>query len=198
MNIDTWAVVFATLLGPVLAVQAQRVVSQVQERRNRKLAIFRSLMNTRVTSLSAEHVQAFNSVPLEFHGDDEVMRKWRTYLDHLGQKDMAMEVWAPRRWDLNTELLEAMAKSLKYKFDPVQLKKEIYAPEGHARLESEQELIRRGVLALFTGERALPMDVRGFPVDEDAAKNLKELHVLMLDWLRGKATPTVRIEGKDG
>ena len=53
MNVDTWAVVFATLFGPIFAVQAQQIVARRGERRQRQLALFRSLMNTRVAAALA-------------------------------------------------------------------------------------------------------------------------------------------------
>src|SRR5688572_21913983 len=130
MNIDTWAIVMATALGPVLAVEAQRWVTKYVEGRQRKLTLFRTLMNPRVASLSQEHVTALNAVPLEFHRDQEIMRQWRTYLDHLNKQSTTLDVWGQRRLDLYTDLLALMSRRLKYGFDPLQLKNEVYSPRG--------------------------------------------------------------------
>jgi hypothetical protein len=46
------AIVFATLLGPILAVQAQKFVEQRREQNHRRVAIFRALMMTRAAVLS--------------------------------------------------------------------------------------------------------------------------------------------------
>jgi len=194
MNIDTWAVVFATLLGPVLAVQAQRIVAQRGEARQRKLWLFRSLMNTRVGTLTVEHVNALNAVPLEFHKDKVIMQSWRTYLDHLNHQNAAIETWGTKRVELYTDLLEKMAKKLNYGFDPLQLKNEIYAPRGHFELENDQTLIRRGIVELMKGERTLPLDVRSIAQDPEAAKRIADLQDALTKWLNGEIAPRVKTE----
>jgi hypothetical protein len=85
-------------------------------------------MNTRVSTLTVEHVNALNAVPLEFYNDKGIMEKWRTYLAHLNSKSDSLEVWSARRVDLYSDLLAEMAKRLDYGFDLLQLKNEIYAP----------------------------------------------------------------------
>jgi len=191
-------IVFATLLGPVLAVQAQRFIDVLRERNRRRMWIFTTLMTTRAATLSPEHVRAINSVPLEFNGKrgalKEIIAAWKVYMDHLAAKEMKNEVWAPKRVELLVAMLAKMAKFLGYDFDLLELKNEIYSPVAHGQLETEQETIRRGLVSLLKGEFALPMDVRGFPIDETAVANQKELQILMLAWLRGEATPRVRIE----
>lgn len=197
MNISTWAVVFATLLGPVLAVQAQRIVSQRGEARQRKLWLFRTLMNTRIGTLTVEHVNALNAVPLEFHKDTAIMQSWRTYLDHLNhQNAAALETWGTKRVELYTDLLEKMAKKLNYGFDPLQLKNEIYAPRGHFDLENDQTVIRRGVVELMKGERTLPLDVRSIAQDPEMAKRIAALQDALIAWLEGKTAPKVKVDNQ--
>ena len=53
----------------------------------------------------------------------------------------------------------------RYEFNRVEISKEIYAPEGHYVIESDQEIIRRGLAKLFSGEFAIPMDVKSIPAD---------------------------------
>ena len=197
MNIDTWAVVFATLFGPIFAVQAQQFVAKRGEKRQRQLWLFRSLMNTRVGTLTVEHVNALNAVPLEFHKDDEIMRKWRTYLDHLNNQHTALDVWGTKRVELYTDMLATMAKSLKYGFDPLQLKNEVYSPRGHAQIEDDQEIIRRGVVELIKGERTLPLEVRSIAQDPEMMKRIATLQDSLIAWLEGKTAPKVRIDGQD-
>ena len=70
MNMETkdWIIALATLLGPILAVQAQKWIEGVREQRTRKLRVFTQLMATRAARLSAEHVQAINMIDLVFYG----------------------------------------------------------------------------------------------------------------------------------
>ena len=194
MNIDTWAVVFATVMGPVLAVEAQRRIALWKERRNRKQGIFRALMNTRANLLGPDAVNAFNAIPIEFYGDEDVMEPWRIYFDHLETKGMDAAVWADKRWDLYTNLLHAMSVHLGYAFDPITLKKKIYAPEAHGKLMSDQEAIRTAVVGLLTGKSTLPMDVRSFPTDPEQVKRINAVQDALLEWLSGKTSPKVKLD----
>ncbi|MGZ7172458.1 DUF6680 family protein [Burkholderia gladioli] len=58
----------ATLLGPVLAVQAQKWVERAREATNRKQSVFTTLMATRQSRVSIDHVRALNSIDLAFYG----------------------------------------------------------------------------------------------------------------------------------
>ena len=62
------AIIIATILGPILAVQAQKWLERERAIRDRRNAIFRTLMATRAAMLSPGHVEAFNAVPVDFYG----------------------------------------------------------------------------------------------------------------------------------
>ena len=194
MEVNPWAIVFATLAGPILAVEAQRWVSKRTERKQRQQQLFRALMNTRIGTLTFEHVSALNAVPLEFHQDATIMQKWRTYLQHLNTKMESLEVWGVRRVDLYSDLLAEMAKRLGYGFDLLQLKNEIYSPQGHAEIEADQVVIRRGVAELLKGDRALPLDVRSIAQDPEMSGRIRDLQDLLARWLRGEISPKVTVE----
>ena len=59
-------IIFSTLLGPFLAVQAQEWVERSKESRKRKNNIFQTLMVSRATALSERHVEALNSIKFVF------------------------------------------------------------------------------------------------------------------------------------
>ena len=63
---------------------------------------------------------------------------------------------------LLTNLLFAIAKDVRYQFDRVQLKKGAYSPQAHGDLEHEQNTVRKLVLKVLSGEKALKMDVASF------------------------------------
>lgn len=195
------AIVLATLLGPVLAVQAQKWLERNRETKQRRVAIFRTLMATRATSLSPAHVEALNAVPIEFYGNDEKLKaivdKWKAYLNHLGQKAMAIEVWGPKRLELFVDLLHEMAGFLGYKFNQVEISNDIYSPEGHAKIETDQEIIRRGLALLLSGQFALPMVVKQFPFDPAAIKEQEELRQLLGKWLKGENAVPVEVRQSD-
>jgi len=60
-----------------------------------------------------------------------------------------------------------MGNSLGYDFDETHIKKSIYAPQGHADLESEQRLIRKGIIDVLYRGYALPMEIKNWPQDEN-------------------------------
>src|SRR5690349_12694666 len=132
---NDWAIVLATLLGPVLAVQAQKAIERARERRSRKGWVFHQLMATRAARVSPDHVQALNMIDLAFYGkrilgvhrrsksEQAVIDAWKEYHDHLNTRadDSAMAIWNVRSDELFTNLLFAMAGEVGYRFDRVQL-----------------------------------------------------------------------------
>ena len=179
------AIVFATLLGPVLAVQAQKWIERARERKQRKIGIFRTLMATRAAFLSPAHVKALNAVPIEFYGNKKIVDSWKEYLDYLSKQGVPPDVWAQRRFDLFVDLLHSTAADLGYNFTRVEISREVYLPTAHARIEADQQIIREGMAKLFRGEAAIPMDVKSFPVEAQALEEQQDLRRLLLKWLGG-------------
>jgi predicted nucleotidyltransferase len=201
IKITDIAIIFATILGPVLAVQAQKWLERNREVKQRRAWIFRTLMATRATTLSPAHVEALNAVPIEFYGRDKKLKtiidKWKAYLDHLGQKEMVTEVWVPKRVELFVDMLHEMASFLGYEFNRVEITNEIYSPEGHAKIETDQEMIRRGLALLLSGQFALPMEVKKLPIDPAIVKEQEELRRLLLGWLNGEKSVVVEMKSSD-
>lgn len=165
LKID-WAIKFtdvliivATFLGPILAVQAQKWLERRRELTNSRLRVFKTLMATRALNLSGAHVEAINAVPLEFYGLKNITTKWKVYFEHLLQSSAAYPGWETKRQELLYDLLLEMSLLLSYDFDAVEIKK-VYAPQGHAVIESDQEAIRQGLAALFKGQVTLPVEIR--------------------------------------
>lgn len=195
--------IVAVLLAPVVAVQVQKWLELFREDRARKLWIFKTLMATRAATVSPEHVQALNMIDLEFRGTRyrPVTAAWKTYLDHLGSypkdDEKRQAVWGERRVDLLTTLLLAMGRALGYEFDDVHVKKGIYAPEAHGRLEDENMLIRRGLLRLLYGDAEIKMKVTSFPVSNEALAEQKTLRDAMQQLLDGKRSLPVAVSKKN-
>jgi hypothetical protein len=113
-------------------------------------------------------------IQVEFAGrgkkNETVRRRWKEYLDNLAdlsqdpkKQEEQLPGWSRRNEDLLAELLHDMGAAVGYDFDKVQIRRGIYAPRGHANLELEAQLIRRFLIQLLAGERALPLDVRSLP-----------------------------------
>ncbi|TBE66417.1 DUF6680 family protein [Rhizobium ruizarguesonis] len=188
------AVIAATVMGPILAVQAQRFVDLAREKRNRRVTIFRTLMATRAASLSPDHVEALNAIPIEFYGNSrtfkEVVEAWRILLDQLGKEQTNMDLWVQRRQTLFVDLLVKLSAAVGYEFSRLELEREVYSPIGHSIVEGEQEVIRKGLSRLFAGESPLPLDIKSIPVDPDVLAKQKLLQDLLESVLKGE-TPIV-------
>lgn len=170
MTIADWLMIFAVLIGPVVAVQLTRYLDEKKEVRERKLNIFKTLMATRAYSVSWDHVMTLNKIDLEFDKSNkkerEVIEAWKEYLDLLGTKDISGETWNVKRVDLLVELLHKMAKVLDYDFDKTHIKNSSYSPIAHGKLEDEQSAMRQGLIEVFEGKRVLPMHITNWPNNE--------------------------------
>lgn len=179
------AIICATLLGPVLAVQAQKWLEGNRAIKERRLTIFRTLMATRAANLSPMHVEALNAVPVEFYGTSKKLKQineaWKLYLDHHDPGLPPNDAWAQERLNLFLNLLHLMSQFLGYSFTRPQLGRDIYSPRAHGQLEEEQGIIRRGVVALLKGEIALPMAVKEFPATEPTPEVQALLMKLLAD-----------------
>jgi hypothetical protein len=160
-------IILATLLSPVIAVQVTRYLDDRNERRGRKLEIYKTLMATRAYNIAPAHVEALNRIDLEFSekksSEKAVLDVWQQYLDHLGNISMEPTAWNIRRVDLLVDLLHAMGRSVGYIFNKTQIKNGTYSPTAHGRIEDEQSRLRTMTLELLEGKRELPMKITNIP-----------------------------------
>ncbi|WP_234678925.1 DUF6680 family protein [Bradyrhizobium monzae] len=167
-----------TLLGPVLAVQAQKWVESYREKRDRRFNIFRTLMATRAANLTAAHVEAINAVPIDFYGDKPIVDAWEEYFEHLTKSTDTGALWGQRRIDLFTKLLAAIGQRVGYEFSVAQMNR-IYFPNAHGKMEEDAEAIRTGMAALFKGDYALPLAIKSVASDPTAAEMQANLNKKM-------------------
>jgi len=171
----------AVIAGPVLAVQAQKWIEGIRDLSNRRLWIFKTLMATRGSILSIDHVGALNRIDLEFYGNKkyhQVIDAWNVYYAHLNKKsttEAETVVWYDRQEDLLADLLFEMGTSLGYKFDKALIKRHVYSPQAHGNLERENELIRKKLIELLMGEINLPIAVEQVAWNEEATINQQKL-----------------------
>jgi len=167
MNLTDFLTISAIILGPILAVQAQKWIEKHQAETNRKLYIFKTLMATRSIAgrVSFDHVTALNMIDIEFYKEKEITDAWKCYLDCLNQPESenASNTWAKERDGLFVDLLKKMAKSLGYDFDPVHLKKAVYLPKAHSEADAYQLFIRDSIQKILKGEQAILVNLVSLP-----------------------------------
>src|SRR5690242_7405924 len=102
-----WITVAALFAGPVIAVQLSELLTRRRAKHDRRLHVFRTLMATRATRVSREHVAALNMIDLEFDeqddGDKAVRDAWKVYLDHLSNKTEPLNNWVQKGSELFVE-----------------------------------------------------------------------------------------------
>lgn len=190
------AIVFATVAGPILAVQAQKWLERHRAVVDRRTFIFRILMATRATRLSPGHVEALNAIPVEFHGRNKKLKaiidQWHTYLNWLNKSGLDEQVLTVERQKSFIDMLHAISTYLGYSFTRTDLENDVYYPNGHVLIEDDQQVIRRGFAQLLKGEISIPMAVKEFPVDAQALANQVGLQKALLEWLEGQRVVEVR------
>lgn len=185
--INLLAIVFSPVVAAISAVQIEKYLERQREQKNRRLYIFKTLMATRGSVLSFDHVEALNRIDLEFSNDQKykkVIDSWKEYFDNLGQKaetDEQITIWTAKNEELLANLLFEMGLSLGYNFDKVLIKRNIYSPVGHGRIEKENELIRKGILDVLNGETSIPMEL---VTDDKTLEGQRELQDLMIQYYK--------------
>jgi hypothetical protein len=156
--------IVAIVVGPILALMAQRWLDIVREKRKRRLQLFHSLLTSRAMPLSIEHVRTLNSIELEFYPrrgkNKAVIDAWRTYLDHLNTPRPTDAVGSAQNWDarsaeLSVDLIYQMSQSVGYDFDRSMIKRGAYYPAGLGNMENEQAALRQAALKVFEGNTAI-------------------------------------------
>jgi hypothetical protein len=163
MNVDTWAVVLATIAGPVAAVFITRWNDHRREARNRLLHLYRVLMATRRTNISEEHVAAINLIEVEFHGVKPVIEAWSSYLTHLntpnptGATEEQHQAWNEKRAELLAILLVKVAAHLGITKGEIEILHGGYAPQGWALREQRLTAIQDYTIRLSQGQAVVPI-----------------------------------------
>ncbi|UYP68614.1 hypothetical protein OIU14_02445 [Thalassobacter stenotrophicus] len=165
LSLEAILTILAVLLSPLLAVQITKFLEKRGEKRARRVKIYRALMATRTQRLSPAHIEALNSIDLEFtdRGDKAVKEAWKALLAHLSDtsypKDQNTQ-WALKHVDLLVELLFDMGNRLGYQFDKTHLKIAVYSPKAYGDLEEDQMMIRKGVRDLLEGRASIPVKIQ--------------------------------------
>lgn len=171
LEIKDWISISAIIIGPILAVQAQKFLEAVRYKKQRRLNLFHTLMSTRATRVSNEHVGALNMIDIEFYGrkifghrfqtptEKSITNAWKNYNDQLNTpyapEQLAM--WADKGDVLFTTLLYKMSNALGYDFDEVQLKRDCYRPIAHGNLDEEQHKLRTALIEVMEGRKPIPI-----------------------------------------
>ncbi len=180
---EFWITTLAIIVGPLAAVLV--TVSLERRRRNyeRRHNVFRSLMKTRRTALSPEHVEALNLIEIEYHGNTNVQASYKKlfeyFVDGISKRDDEDQQsfdkrTAERHSDLLSALLLEMSKDLGYKKDQFEILRGGYSPILHGQIEEDQGKIRKLFAGLHDGNMAIPIAVTDFRHPEAILKQVQD------------------------
>lgn len=163
IEMSNLAIVFATLIGPILAVWASEWRQQSRAGKDRKEWVFRTLMSTRGAKLRQEHVAAINHIEFAFPrkecpGVDDARALYRKHLKHpdsISEDSAVRRAWGNKANDLFAELLYLMALDLKIPFTRTEITEESYRPDAHLISEVEWQEIRHLVLQVLKNGRPI-------------------------------------------
>jgi hypothetical protein len=165
VKLEGWLTICAVLLGPLLAFTVQYFRDERRDAVNRKRTIFRQLLLTQKVTMAPTHVDALNSIPLEFYGEKAVMQAWREYTSHLNNQAMLKNNgsgWAERRLELLVTLTFEAGKCLGLEhIDKATLRDNVYVPQGYEDQEEQFRQIRAAVLQVMQGKRPISTTMVG-------------------------------------
>jgi hypothetical protein len=210
MSVEWW-VVFATLVGPVIAVQTQKFIERASDRSRRRQWIFTALMSNRATRQHDDYVKALNLIDLEFSpgrfggsSDKRVIDAWRALFGELnhgipeGEEDMSrIRAWNQRCDDRLITLLSAMSKALGYKFSNEELRRGIYYPRGRVELEQSYIAFMHGISRILRGHDAIPMKITEVPGAGETAALQKTLNEKMISAYDADGSFKVKVQPQD-
>lgn len=168
IKLEGWLTIAAIIIGPVLAFAIQHFRDQRRDAQTRKRQIFQQLLLTLKLPMSPRHVDALNSIPLEFYSVSKVMEAWREYSSHLNNSHMLRnnnQGWGERKFELLVTLAYEIGKSLGYDhIDKATLRDNVYVPKGYEDTEEQSRQIRAALLQVLRGERPIATTMVG-PVE---------------------------------
>ena len=141
-----WINLAALVIIPILAVIIAQYLQDRSEKRKDKMRVFSHLMSYRSFGYVDQYsVNVFNSVPIVFYDDKDVIEKYNA---SLNIKPEDVQVKQKEIEDNKTKMLEAMAKALKYKNINWELIQNPYVPNGLLAQINAENTYKQGQLEI--------------------------------------------------
>lgn len=158
------ATILATLVGPIVAVAITLWYQARDQSYQRRLSVFRSLMQWRANWLNPEWVGALNMIPVEFSGRSEILTALTTLLDKLSDRGFAeggdqLTAAYARAETAFIELIQKLARDLKIDLNGFDPRGRVYAPTGWANEQAAIQSLRAETSSILRGERPLKIEV---------------------------------------
>lgn len=141
--------IIAIIAIPIVAVLIGQCLQNRSEKRKDKLKVFTHLMSYRYFGyVDQVSVNILNSVPIVFHDDKNVVKKYYNYIQSLNIKPEDVELKGNEINNNKTKMLEEMAKALKYKNINWEIIQNPYLPEGLINQIRQENIYKQGQLEI--------------------------------------------------
>ena len=153
-----WITVAAIIVGPVLALFAQRALDRIREKKNRRVTLYLTAMSLRATWLNQDSLRALNSLDTVFskRGDKPIRDAWARVIAHAYTKrpvePEAARGWDNRMLDLRVDLYQLLGEAVGYKHTVEYIKTHFYSPQYHVDAELEGIAIRKQLAKAITDD----------------------------------------------
>jgi hypothetical protein len=156
-----WITVAAIVLGPILALFAQRALDWLREKREHRVQLYLTVMSMRAFWLHPDSLRAHNAIDVVFGGrkDQAIRDAWGALLRHANSPrpdettDLAgAQAWDARLLDLRVDLYQLLGAAVGFKHTVDYIKTRFYYPQYHVDAELEQLQIRKQFAKAITDD----------------------------------------------
>lgn len=141
--------VIAIIVIPIVTVIIGQKLQDRSEKRKDKMNVFTHLMSYRMFGYTTQYsVNVFNSVPIIFNDDKNVIEKYNNYLKSLMIRKEDVPIKEKEIENNKTKMLEAMSKSLGYKKIDWELIQNPYVPTGLLEQIEVENILRKGQIEM--------------------------------------------------
>jgi hypothetical protein len=154
-----WITVGAIVLGPILALFAQRLLDWMREKRSVRLNLYLTVMSYRAIWIHLDSLKALNSIDAVFDRkkDQPIREAWGAVIAHAStpRPDWNTDQEAARRWDsrlldLRSDLYQLLGKAVGYDHSVDYIKTHMYYPDYHSNNELDWLFIRSQLTKVLT------------------------------------------------
>ena len=115
----------------------------------------RGVINGGITVLNYEKILLIKTIIFREH----YLSTKDTAKYHEIRSDGEIATWTDKKTDKHADLLFAMGQSLGYKFERTYIKRSMYYPQGYINIETDNSLIREGIIAILQGRQQIQVNI---------------------------------------
>lgn len=151
--------------GSLLTLIISKLLDNQEEKKNRKLWIFRTLLANFLNRHSYDFVSAINLVEVDFDGNNKVKAAWKSYRKTLSPRNPSpiseeeIKTFLKEIDDALAELLKVIGDDLGYKRDKLDILNNAFIPQSWSNDNSHIRKKEQLLMELLENKRALNFNI---------------------------------------